>query len=1212
MSDKFPFQCPGCQARIVLPASAAGKKGKCPTCGAVVEITFSATADAAAPAATQEAAAESLGHEGTFAGEHDAPLEVERSVGDQVTGSDKSQGDAGRSLGDKSTSGDALSSFSDLDGSIDELDDSIPLVDLSERYEIQGVLGQGGMGEVLRAFDKRLQRPVAIKRVLSKMAQSRKVLSRFLTEAQSIAALNHFNIVQIYDYGRDEEGPFIIMELVEGQSLLEKLKAGPLELEEAIELSCQLCDGLAVAHEQGIIHRDIKPANILLTKRGEPKLTDFGLARQDSVDHGQTQAGAVLGTIDFMPPEQRQDATAVDARSDLWSLAATLYQVLTGKSPRVIRLDQVAQSLRPVLGQALEDNPAERYPTAQELHTALRLVLTQPSSSAGSMSDDPFTEGRCPNCATVNDPSRKFCDSCGQPMQEACLSCGHLNGPWNRICGECGSNLQELITAKQAEIDEQKAAAESLRREYRYEEALQQLQELKELDHPRFVGVKSWAENNSSSLEAEHDQQIENLQVTTDEAIEEMDKGKFTEAIKLLEGVPAPLRDEKVLRLLERSQGYQQESERLLVEIKQQVATDNLTGLLDKTTRFLELSPGHPQVEKLHSQLQQRHQEKTVKVMGILARAKQLFDQHKDEAVLETLGECPEEFRQENGIQVFHAHATNRLARVRELDAAITAEANLDTKRRLVATYLELRPGHPGMKRLASVLQEQLQTQMLKAENRSQNKWVLIGLLCLFSVLALIVNGFFWQTASARRDAAVGPSRIAENVRPTPSPPSPPSPPDARPTPQPVDTPLPMPEAKPFDVEAIPEMAKQQRNKVEQRADGVFYVKGTDTPYSGKWHEVDSGAYGDATIKNGKLDGTFTWYRPNGSKAGEGIFRDGELVKGSEKWWNSKGEPVDSQAAARQPPVEQPQQPFIPPPPTPDPLMTRSILTNDHIVWSVSFSPDGKRIVSGSVDDTLKVWDVETGQELLTLKGHSDYVMSVSFSPDGKRIVSGSGDNTLKVWDVETGERMLTLEGHSDYVMSVSFSPDGKRIVSGSYDDTLKVWNAETGQELLTLKGHSSDVWSVSFSPDGNRIVSGSGDNTLKVWDVETGQELLTLKGHSDYVRSVSFSPDGNRIVSGSGDNTLKVWDAETGQEMLTLKGHSDYVMSVSFSPNGKRIASGSLDKTVKIWDADTGELARTIDEHSGYVRSVSFSPDGKRIVSGSGDKTIKIWKVPQ
>ena len=1203
MSDKFPFQCPSCQARIVLPASAAGKKGKCPTCGAVVEITFSATADAAAPAATQEAAAESLGHEGTFAGERDAPLQVERSVGDQVTGSDKSQGDAARSLGDKSTSGDALSSLSDRDGSIDELDDSIPLVDLSERYEIQGVLGQGGMGEVLRAFDKRLQRPVAIKRVLSKMAQSRKVLSRFLTEAQSIAALNHFNIVQIYDYGRDEEGPFIIMELVEGQSLLEKLKAGPLELEEAIELSCQLCDGLAVAHEQGIIHRDIKPANILLTKRGEPKLTDFGLARQDSVDHGQTQAGAVLGTIDFMPPEQRQDATAVDARSDLWSLAATLYQVLTGKSPRVIRLDQVAQSLRPVLGQALEDNPAERYPTAQELQAALRLVLTQPSSSAGSMSDDPFTEGRCPNCATVNDPSRKFCDSCGQPMQEACLSCGHLNSPWNRICGECGSNLQELITAKQAEIDEQKAAAESLRREYRYEEAVQQLQELKELDHPRFVGVKSWAENNSSSLEAEHDQQRENLQVTTDEAIEEMDKGKFTEAIKLLEGVPAPLRDEKVLRLLERSQGYQQERERLLVEIKQQVATDNLAGLFDKTTRFLKLSPGHPQVEKLHSQLQQRHQEATAKAMEILARAEQLFDQYQDEAVLETLGECPEEFRQENGIQVFHAHATNRLARVRELDAAIPAEANLDTKRRLVATYLELRPGHPGMKRLASVLQEQLQTQTLKAENRSQNAWVLIGLFCLFSVLALIYAGFLWKTAPARRDAA---AKAATD--------------------------------KMLDQKMAAETAGEkarliaERNAALQDATDKLSAKREGQRLADEKAIADYNAQKLATEKAvAEAEKAVAEAKKAAAEKTAAItdaLRKGDwqrvlaldptnLAAIKIKLATKEAEQLAATRAKKELDIMNAKKAVAG-----KMASATAFILKGHFgaVNSVSFSPDGKRIVSGSRDKTLKIWDAHGGdRELLTLKGHSGSVESVSFSPDGRRIVSGSSDETLKVWDAETGLVLLTLEGH-DYVTSVAFSPDGKRIVSGSKDDTLKVWDAETGQEILTLKGHSGSVESVAFSPDGRRIVSGSFRfiqaarylvGEIKVWDAETGQETLTLEGRSVGTTSVIFSPDGRRIVSGRSRDTLKVRDDETGQELLTLKGHSGYVSSVAFSPDGKRIVSGCSDHTLKLWDAKTGQEILTLKGHTSYVESVAFSPDGRRIVSGSSDETVILWNIP-
>jgi WD40 repeat protein/tRNA A-37 threonylcarbamoyl transferase component Bud32 len=285
-----------------------------------------------------------------------------------------------------------------------------------------------------------------------------------------------------------------------------------------------------------------------------------------------------------------------------------------------------------------------------------------------------------------------------------------------------------------------------------------------------------------------------------------------------------------------------------------------------------------------------------------------------------------------------------------------------------------------------------------------------------------------------------------------------------------------------------------------------------------------------------------------------------------------------------------------------------SLRGHADLVHSVAFSPDGKRLASGSSDRKLKVWDAASGQETLTLKGHADWVASVAFSPDGKRIVSGSGDKTLKVWDAASGQETLTLKGHADWVFSVAFSPDGKRIASGSGDGTLKVWDAASGQTTMTLKGHLGPVLSVAFSPDGKRLASGSGDETLKVWDVASGQETLTLEGHADSVFSVAFSPDGKRIVSGSGDGTLKVWDAASGQETLTLKGHAQLVFSVAFSPDGKRIASGSSDGTLKVWDAASGQETLTLKGHNADIMCVAFSPDGKRIVSGSGDKTLKVW----
>jgi len=254
-----------------------------------------------------------------------------------------------------------------------------------------------------------------------------------------------------------------------------------------------------------------------------------------------------------------------------------------------------------------------------------------------------------------------------------------------------------------------------------------------------------------------------------------------------------------------------------------------------------------------------------------------------------------------------------------------------------------------------------------------------------------------------------------------------------------------------------------------------------------------------------------------------------------------------------------------------------------YAVRSVAFSPDGQRVVSGSDDGTLEVFDVATGRETLTLKRYADASGSVAFSRDGRRIVSGSRDGTLRVFDASTGQEALTLGERAEGLWSVAFSPDGRRIVSGSRDGRLRVWDASTGHRDLMLTPLDVTGWvdCVAVSSDGRRIVSGSDKkklygsvnrkmwaSELVVWDASTGQETLPLRGHAGGVTSVAFSPDGRRIVSGSDDKTLKVWDVSTGQETFTLKGHAEAVTSVAFSPDGRRIVSGSDDKTLKVWDA--------------------------------------------
>jgi WD40 repeat protein len=297
-----------------------------------------------------------------------------------------------------------------------------------------------------------------------------------------------------------------------------------------------------------------------------------------------------------------------------------------------------------------------------------------------------------------------------------------------------------------------------------------------------------------------------------------------------------------------------------------------------------------------------------------------------------------------------------------------------------------------------------------------------------------------------------------------------------------------------------------------------------------------------------------------------------------------------------------------------------------HGYWviALAFSPDGRRIVSGSWDETVRLWDVRTGQPIgQPLKGDGFKVTSVAFSPDGKRIVSGGWGKTLQMWNTQTGQLIgQPLRGHGAEIKAVAFSPDGGRIVSASQDKTLRLWNSKTGQSIgQPLKGHGAGIRAVVFSPDGSRIVSGSEDKTIRLWDVKTGQQIgQAWKGHGNTVKSVAFSPVrtmtskgvGYVIASGSHDKTVRLWDAQTGQSIgQPLQGHQAKVSSVAFSSDGRRIISGSWDETIRLWDVQTSQpIGQPLQTHGGAILSVAFSPDGHHIIStGNSDNNIvRLW----
>ena len=284
-----------------------------------------------------------------------------------------------------------------------------------------------------------------------------------------------------------------------------------------------------------------------------------------------------------------------------------------------------------------------------------------------------------------------------------------------------------------------------------------------------------------------------------------------------------------------------------------------------------------------------------------------------------------------------------------------------------------------------------------------------------------------------------------------------------------------------------------------------------------------------------------------------------------------------------------------------------------HTGWlsGLAFSPDGKRLASTSLDGTVRIWSLSPGQETVAVStAPAGYGNRVAYSPNGKEFATNGGDGSVTIWNAQTSQPRLVLTGHDVEVMNLAFSPDGTRIATGSLDATSILWDTATGEKLLTLSGHEAGVRDLTFSPDGSLIASGGFDGTARIWDAANGKKLLKITGHEGIVPGVAFSLDGTQLATASTDGTAKIWDVKTGELLFTLAGHASGVVDIAYSPDGKKIATASSDTTAKIWDASTGKELLTLTGHVAELRPVAFSPEGKFLATGSGDNTAKIWDV--
>jgi WD40 repeat protein len=290
--------------------------------------------------------------------------------------------------------------------------------------------------------------------------------------------------------------------------------------------------------------------------------------------------------------------------------------------------------------------------------------------------------------------------------------------------------------------------------------------------------------------------------------------------------------------------------------------------------------------------------------------------------------------------------------------------------------------------------------------------------------------------------------------------------------------------------------------------------------------------------------------------------------------------------------------------------LTADLRGHTGIVHTASFSPNGKTVLTASSDRTAALWDALTGRRLIQFRGHMAPVTSAAFSPDGRQVVTSSDDRTARIWDAGTGTELTVLRGHQDVVWNGAFSPDGRLVATASNDQTARLWQAASGRMLFTLKGHTADV-GVVFSPDGSLAATWSSDQSTCIWETRTGRRRATLRGHTNWMHSAAFSPDGRLLVTGSYDGTARVWETGAGRGLLELRGHTSAVWSAEFSPDGKWIVTASNDATARVWDANTGRLLKELRGHTkGMQCAARFSPDGTMALTGSNDGTARLWHL--
>ncbi|HEU4405637.1 MAG TPA: protein kinase [Polyangiaceae bacterium] len=1135
-----------------------------------------------------------------------------------------------------------------------------------KHYEILRPLGRGGMATVFLARDTRLGRLVAIKVLLK---HSDEGAARFLAEARATARCKHENIVVLYEADEIDGQPYMVLEYLEGRTLRDWLAQrerpsafAPFSFDDAtteqvppalaVELMLPVVRALACAHASGIVHRDLKPANIFLTDAGPIKVLDFGIAKRldaseiSAITAGErrgaepealTRQGALLGTLPYMAPEQWRDE-GVDPRTDLWAVGILLFRLVAGAHPlapiSVHRLAQVGSLTLPmpsvrdrrpdvgplgaIIDRCLKKRRDERFGSADELLAALEPLLPGRRTLELGEGESPYAGL---SAFQEGDAARFF----GREGEVAGVLGRLRSQPLVAVSGPSGAGKSSLVRAGvvpalkrsgegwQAFVlrpgrrplaaladvlaqatagagegapggaGDPEALASALRArpgllgarlrahcrrqgpQHRLLLFVDQFEELYTLGADRaeraaFVAcLEGAADDASSRLRVA-------LAVRSDFLDRVAEDGPFiaelTRGLIFLRPMAREGLREALVRPLEAA-GHRFESEAMV---------EGVLGALERTRSPLPLL--QVAAATLWQARDRGRRLLTEQSYGRLGGVAGALSAHAD-AVLAGLSPPDQRLCRQVLVRLVTPERTRAVVGLADLRApAEDADALERVVRHLADARLLLlelggeREGptveliHESLidhwPRLARWLVESEHDVRFLARLRpAAQQWEASGR----------SEGLLWREGAAEearawlerwraRRGAGAPEALTETE-----------------------------ERYLLAVVALCDRARRLRRRVTLGAIAALSAIALTVSVLavGASRQAARADREAVAARNATRMATARELLASDPTTALAFLREIEPPGVTRGW-------ADLARVALHSPL------------------SAAVLPHSDGARAAAFSPDGRRIATGTSDKALRVWAADGRGAPLVLSGHEDRISSVAWSPDGRRLATASFDKTARVWGADGRGEPLVLRGHEGPVQSVAFRPDGQRVITASSDKTARVWGADGRGEPVVLRGHDDRVNSAAFSPDGKRIVTASWDKTARVWGADGRGEPLVLRGHEGWVFSAAFSPDGQTVATSSWDKTVRLWRADGKGEPRVLRGHEGAVYSVAWSPDGQRLVTASLDGTARVWNADGSGEPLVLRGHENWLLSAAFSPDGKRVVTASTDKMVRVW----